>query len=257
MEAIRNSSLTCMAVAELRRSATTWCVALIAIAVYFVPGAADLLQYHRQAMAEGQWWRHFTGFVTHWNAEHLFWDVLMFVVLGCMVESQSRWRMIGLCLGSATAISGFTWCARTDVSVCRGLSGIDTALFTYVAVMILLHAVTRRQWTRCFVSGLLLAGFGGKLLFEAVTGSTLFVNSDRAGFVVLIEAHVLGALAGIVLAGIGEAGTWSGSLLGGHGTAAELEAGHRERCELEYQPIVRHAGRGLLSVNAIRLTPRV
>ncbi len=82
MEGIQNNSLTCMAVAELRRSATTWCVALIAIAVYLVPGAADLLQYNRQAMAEGQWWRHLTGYVTHWNAEHLFWDVLVFIVLG-------------------------------------------------------------------------------------------------------------------------------------------------------------------------------
>ncbi len=100
--------------------------------------------------------------------------------------------MIGLGLGSAIAISGFTWFARTDVAVCRGLSGIDTALFTYVAVVILVNAVAHHQWAQCLVSGLLFAGFGGKLVFEAVTGSTLFVNSARAGFVVLIEAHVLG-----------------------------------------------------------------
>ena len=184
-------------------TAVTWLVALFAATVYVVPGAADLLQYDRQAMAGGQWWRYFTGYVTHWNAEHLFWDVLMFVVVGCMVESQSRWRMISLCLGSAAAISGFTWFARTDVAVCRGLSGIDTALFTYLAIAILVDAVVHRQWVRCFASGVLFAGFGGKLVFEVVTGSTLFVNSDRAGFVVLIEAHVLGALAGIAMAWIG------------------------------------------------------
>ncbi len=174
-----------------------------------------------------------------------------------MVENQSRWRMIGLGLGSAIAISGFTWFARTDVAVCRGLSGIDTALFTYVAVVILVNAVAHHQWARCLVSGLLFAGFGGKLVFEAVTGSTLFVNSARAGFVVLIEAHVLGALAGIVMAGIGGTGNCSRSLFSRHGTAAELQAGHRERRELKCQPIARHAGRGLLSVNAIRLAPRI
>ena len=190
------------AVAEIQRTAATWLVVLLAAMIYLVPGAADLLQYDRRAMAGGEWWRYFTGYVTHWNPEHLFWDVLMFAVVGRIVERQSRWRMIALCAGSATAISGFTWFARSDVVLCRGLSGIDTALFTYLAVVILANAVAHRQWVRCLISGVLFAGFAAKLLFEVVTGSTLFVDSDRAGFVVLTEAHVLGALAGITAAWI-------------------------------------------------------
>ncbi|MHB8861574.1 MAG: rhombosortase [Pirellulaceae bacterium] len=186
----------------LQRTAVTWFIALVALAVHVLPGAVDMLQFDRQALAAGEWWRYLTGYVAHWSTDHLFWDVLMFIVLGCIVESQSRARMVGLCLGSAVAISTYIWFGRTDVVLCRGLSGIDTALFTYTAVMILVTAIAERRWVRCLVAGVLFAGFGSKLLFEAFTGSTLFVNSDRADFVVVIEAHVLGALAGIALAGI-------------------------------------------------------
>lgn len=111
----------------------------------------------------------------------------MFVVLGCMVEIQSRLRMISLCVGSAIVISGFTWFGNSDLATYRGLSGIDTALFVSVAISIAATAVAQQQWTRAAIPGLLLFGLTGKLLFEAITGSTLFVDSDASGFVVLVE----------------------------------------------------------------------
>ena len=88
----------------------------------------------RQAIQAGQAWRLLTGYLAHWSLDHLFWDVLMFVVLGCLVESRSRWRLIGLCLGSALAISAVCPVVADDIPICRGLSGIDTALFTYLAM---------------------------------------------------------------------------------------------------------------------------
>jgi hypothetical protein len=69
--------------AVLQRTAVTWFIALVALAVHFLPGAVDMLEFDRQALAAGEWWRYLTGYVTHWSTNHLFWDVLMFVVLGC------------------------------------------------------------------------------------------------------------------------------------------------------------------------------
>jgi rhomboid family GlyGly-CTERM serine protease len=190
--ALRTGSLT------LRRVACSTTVALIAVMVQVVPDAAELLQFDRSAIAEGQWWRLLTGHLTHWSLNHLFWDVLMFVVLGCLVEIQSRRRMIGLCLGSAIVISGVIWIGSPDLETYRGLSGIDTALFVSVAISIAVTAVAQRQWARALTSGLLMVGLTGKLLFETVTGSTLFVDSNASGFLVLVEAH----LSGVVVAAI-------------------------------------------------------
>ena len=178
----------------LPRVAFTAAVAFFAAAIHVIPGASGLLQFDRAAIATGQGWRLLTGHLTHWNLDHLFWDLLMFIVLGCVVEIQSRRRLVGLCLGSALAISGFTWFGSSGLETYRGLSGIDTALFVSVAISIASAAVARRQWVRALVSATLLVGLTGKLLFESITGSTMFVDSATSGFVVLVEAHLLGAV---------------------------------------------------------------
>ena len=186
----------------IRHAALTWGIALTAVVVHFVPDAAQWLQYDRQALMAGAWWRGLTGHLVHWNTEHLMWDLLMFVVLGYLIERQSHGRLLWLWLGSAAAISAFVWFARPDVATYRGLSGIDTALFVYLAVMLVVDAVQHRQFGRGLSAGMLLTGLAGKLLFESATGGTMFVDSHAAGFGVLIEAHLLGALVGILVVGL-------------------------------------------------------
>jgi rhomboid family GlyGly-CTERM serine protease len=184
------------------QAALTWSITLTVVLVHFVPVAAQCLQYDRQVLLAGQWWRFLTGHLVHWSTDQLVWDLLMFVVLGYLIERQSRCRLLWLLVGSATAISSYVWCARPDVATYRGLSGIDTALFVYLAVMLVVDAVQHRQLGRSLAAGMLLTSLASKLFFESVTGGTLFVNSDAAGFCVLIEAHLLGALVGVLVVGL-------------------------------------------------------
>jgi len=185
----------------VRFTVITWLVAGAVLAIHFVPNLPAWFESDRNAICAGQVWRVVTGYLTHWSLDHLCWDLLMFVVLGCIIESHSRWRMVLLSLISALAISaGIAWW-RSDIVVCRGLSGIDTALFTYVALWTLCTAFTQKNWRNGFAAGLLLLGFCGKVLFELFTGSTLFADSERAGFQVAVEAHLIGAAIGI-LAGL-------------------------------------------------------
>jgi hypothetical protein len=110
--------------------------------------------------------------------------------------------MVALCLASALAISaGIAWW-RKDIILCRGLSGIDTALFTYVAMWTLGHAIAEKNRLNGLAAGLLLMGFCGKLLYETLTGSALFANSTAAGFFVVVESHLIGAAIGM-FAGLG------------------------------------------------------
>jgi len=183
-----------------RGLAVTASVALAAVAIQVFPTWASLLQFDRLAILDGQWWRMLTGHLTHWTVDHLAWDLAMFVLLGAMVESRSRSRLVALCLVSAIGISLLVLGGHPELRTYRGLSGIDTALFVYVAADQLASAWRQCRWVEGVLPATLLAGFGGKLLYELVTGRTLFVDSQTAGFVVVIAAHAAGAATGAILA---------------------------------------------------------
>ena len=185
---------------DLRGTAITVGVAIAAVAVQLLPGWAGWLQFDRRAVMDGQWWRLLTGHLTHWSLEHLGWDLLMFVVLGAIVEKLSRPRFIVLGLVSAISISLMVLLGQPDLWTYRGLSGIDTALFVYLACVQLANAWRQGRWRSGLLPAVLLAGFGSKLLYELVTGSALFVDSQAAGFAVVVMAHTVGASAGAVLA---------------------------------------------------------
>jgi rhomboid family GlyGly-CTERM serine protease len=178
----------------------TLVAALSAIAIHAVPGAANLLQYNRAAVAEGQLWQLWTGHFTHWDNGHLFWDLLMFVVLGALIEARSRAHLLKLVLGSALAISLFAWFQSPELPSYRGLSGVDTALFVFVACGYLLDAIRDRQWMQGIIPAGLLLSAMGKFSYEALTRSTLFVDSHAAGFTVVIEAHLVGMAVGAIFA---------------------------------------------------------
>jgi len=184
---------------DLHGTVITVCVALAAVSIQLMPGGAGWLQFDRLAILDGQWWRMLTGHLTHWDLEHLGWDLLMFVVIGAMVERLSRPRFVVLCLVSAISISLMVLLGQPELRTYRGLSGIDTALFVYLACVQLASAWQQRRWGQGLLPAVLLAGFGGKLMYELVTGKTLFVDSQAAGFVVVAIAHAVGAAAGAVL----------------------------------------------------------
>ena len=97
----------------------TWGLASVAVAVFFTPSATGWLAYEKDAVGLGEVWRFATGHLTHWSFEHLFWDVLAFIVPGMIVESRSHMRLIIGILGSAAAISGEVWLIETSLTSYR------------------------------------------------------------------------------------------------------------------------------------------
>lgn len=178
----------------------TLAVAATAVAVALVPGAAAAWQYDRALIATGQPWRLLTGHLTHWSANHAFWDVLMLLMLGILLEPRGRGRLLLLLLGSAAAISLSLWTLQPDLATYRGLSGLDTALFAFLAVRLLADTRRRGNARRALLPAMLLAGFAAKLACESATGAALFADARAAGFTVVPLAHLVGAAAGAALA---------------------------------------------------------
>src|SRR5207237_7417440 len=75
--------------AARRAGGASLLLALLAVLIFFLGArAASALQYDRTAVLAGQWYRLLTAHLTHWNADHLFWDVMMFAGLGFVCEQH-------------------------------------------------------------------------------------------------------------------------------------------------------------------------
>lgn len=178
----------------------TLLIAALSLAAACVPSLPAVLQYDRPAIASGQVWRLVTCHATHFNLDHLVWDLGVFVLLGAICERRHL-RAFLACLGLSAAIIplGVLW-LMPQMMTYRGLSGIDTALFTLLGIWLLQSAIERRQWLSVAVVSGLMVGAVGKVCFELATGNTLFVNDTAAGFTPLPLAHILGAAAGMAIA---------------------------------------------------------
>ena len=169
-------------------------VSLVTLLVGFFPSWLSLMEMDFAAVVDGQWWRLFTGHVTHFGSQHLFWDLLMFVILSSLCESQHRKHYGLLLMMVSLVVSATVMLACDHVSSYRGLSGIDTGLFVWFVGD--QFRISRKASDKAFAIfwgslGVLLIG---KLCFEAITGDLLFVQVD--GFKPLVESHVSGGVAG-------------------------------------------------------------
>ncbi len=192
------------------RLPTTFAVGLTVLTIAAAPSAGDLLQFHRASISAGEFWRLATCHFTHWNGEHLCWDLLMFVVLGAACELRNPSQMRGCVALAACAVAGLVLFCCPQIQEYRGLSGIDTALFTMLAIELMRDARRDRSLPLAIMAGGFVAGFAAKAAYEAATGQTIFVNQDAAGFMPLVWDHLAAGVAGATIAlGAGTRRNWT------------------------------------------------
>lgn len=175
-------------------------VGLMSVIAHGSPALAGWLEYDRAALGAGEWWRILTCHVTHWSADHLLWDVAVFAVLGYISERDHK-HFAFCVLGSAVVIPLAVWVALPEMEFYRGLSGIDSALFVFLAVTLLRQALGHGKSRDTLIVAptvLLLVGFAAKLVFEIATGTTVFVDSTTANFVPVPLAHAVGGVVGVL-----------------------------------------------------------
>jgi hypothetical protein len=126
----------------------------------------------------------------------LFWDVVLFVVLGAIVESRDRIGLMVTLTGSALAISAMLWCCCPTIFEYRGLSGIDSALFAHAAIVLCIDARRAGHTVTYRLILLSVLGFAAKIGYELDSGTTVFVDSAGADFTALPSVHMMGGLVG-------------------------------------------------------------
>ena len=196
----------------IQRAPLTIALSAIVLLIHLVPCSAESLQLDFESVSSGEFWRLWTGHLTHYHANHLFWDLLMFAGLGFVCESFDR-RKYAVALGvMALAISSSVAVWSDHIHTYRGLSGIDTGLFTWLAATQVARSWRQEDWQTSALWLTPLAGLVLKLAYELATGQTLFV--DSSDFIPLAESHFAGALVGFGLAIPFASGTKAKSALG-------------------------------------------
>jgi rhomboid family GlyGly-CTERM serine protease len=178
----------------------TLTLCLLAVAALLLPSLTGVWEFSRVGLADGQYWQLLTGHLTHWNFDHFLWDAVMFVVLGAMCERRGRGRYAACLLGAALAIPLCVYVLMPEMAIYRGLSGLDSALFAMLAVLMLRDKWAERDWIWMTIIAALLLGFAAKIGYEYVTLKTVFVDSAVADFIPLPLAHVIGAAVGTLAA---------------------------------------------------------
>ncbi len=185
----------------LHRYRVTWVISLAALLAWACPPLTQAMELDYGLVVDGQWWRIWTGHLTHYDGGHLAWDLLMFSVLAAACEREHpRWFAIGVILLMA-GVSAVIAIGCPDVRVYRGLSGLDTGLFVWLVADQCHRCWKDRDHLAAAIWLATVGGLIGKLIYEATTGQTLFVDSSN--FVPLVQSHLAGALFGAVCALLG------------------------------------------------------
>jgi rhomboid family GlyGly-CTERM serine protease len=188
-------------------------LAAFSVVVFLVPGAGNAMQFDREAIAAGEWYRLLTGHWAHWTLDHLAWDSLVFAALGWAVARLSPARACIAVVLAVAAIPAAVWVLLPEMSRYRGLSGLDSALFAVLAGSLLRHGRLWRREGFSILAAAMLVAFAGKVAFEVAGGKTLFVApSDMMDPVPL--AHAVGGLIGLATGTLGAAGSGPAAAMG-------------------------------------------
>ena len=172
---------------------------LPALAIYAWPASIDWLQFDRARIAGGEIWRVVTSHWTHFSADHLLWDLSAFGLLLFLSWRESPPRTLATVATSSVLIPAAVWVALPEMSFYRGLSGLASALFVFLALSLARRERAHGNHLISALAVLALVGFLAKSVFELVTGATLFV--DTSEFVPVPLAHVIGAACGAIATG--------------------------------------------------------
>lgn len=168
-------------------------LALIALTLFLLPDSWQYqLIYKQSAIQHGQVWRLLTGHLLHSNLTHLLMNlaglfVLMVLHASLLGRLANHWQIISLLLMTGLSL----WLFAPELDNYVGLSGMLHGLLCYGAVADL------RQGYRS--GALILLGVAAKLAVEQYQGPDPALAA-QIGAEVAIDAHLLGALCGVLLA---------------------------------------------------------
>lgn len=140
-----------------------------------------------------EFWRLWTGHWVHVGWIHYALNMFAFICLPFIFPRVKVWHFAALLMLFPPCISLCFYYFLPDIEAYAGLSGVLHGAYVAIAIVHLLYAKDR------MFAGLVLLLLVAKLIWENTVGST--ETAELIGSAVLVEAHLLGLIFGVLLAG--------------------------------------------------------
>jgi len=151
----------------------------------------DAWRFNRGLVEQGNVWLLFSGHIVHLNWSHWLLNMAGLAIVAFFFSSHATFsQWFSVVVASSCVISAGLWWGMPEIHFYVGLSGVLHGLFLYGALREI-----RFYPTSCYV---LLTVLIAKLVWEFFNGA-LPGSEDMAGGRVLTEAHLLGAIGGILV----------------------------------------------------------
>lgn len=167
-------------------------------AVYWLGEAAEIaLEFHREKIFRGEWWRLITGSFVHFGLYHTNMNCAGFAAVALILfrDLPLRVLLLGLLLLPLGVGLGLL-CSSVDIY--RGYSGCN---YGFLALGLLLGL--RHHYG---LYGLALLILAGKIAMEQMPGYDVDYLREEIGVAVAVESHlsgfVSGALLGLLMIGL-------------------------------------------------------
>jgi rhomboid family GlyGly-CTERM serine protease len=182
--------------AALRLRRWTIAIALIALAIHFLPFDFSWLALSREAPAHGHWWTLLTGALLHVSDLHVCMDVLGLLLVGCIFEPKfgRAWPWFVAIINVVVGLGALALYPHLP-GYC-GLSALDQGL---LAAGVVALAFEHNWRAAMIIGGTLLA----KWTFEISGGLPLMgtVTDDPLHYGLPVPwAHAIGGVTGALVA---------------------------------------------------------
>lgn len=189
---------------SMRTSLLTILAITLAAVLSQVFNLHHLLDLSRSEFSNGHLYQLFTAHFTHWSFDHFLYDTLTFVGLGYLCLKLQIKEIARVLLISTLLISFGFLALHPELIAYRGLSGVDSALFSLALITCIRQAYQDRNTARLKLMGFFTVGFILKTIYELTTGTAFFVADPNTTFTPLASAHLIGAMVGLVYGLIAE-----------------------------------------------------
>ena len=175
---------------------------LSTLVMIFAPTSIELLRYESLSVSQGEWWRLFTANFTHSSWNHWMLNFAGLLLIDYLFQPLIKQAQRAALLLFSMALNVFLLHLTMNLSWYVGLSG---ALHGFLVGAALLSFSRARLF-----NGLIILVVSAKLALELSSE----INQGTASFIganVVEEAHLAGAISGVVYLLLLKTGGWSRS----------------------------------------------
>lgn len=176
----------------------TLSICALSLVFQFFPNLIAFFEWESSNIRQGEIWRIFSGHLTHWTPNHLVWDLIVFAFLGSIIERSSRSIILALFLATSI-LSHFALTYASDFQIYRGLSAIDTALFTQALFILSKNSLHRYSFTLLAASIFGYIALIVKLLLEYGQEEPIFASSLGSNVSVATVTHIAGLVSALLI----------------------------------------------------------